>query len=260
MPRQDTATTPPDSAVTDLLEMIGANNVHILARRGQLTDGGTTGVGLTGNTPGGLHPTTVGAGVVLTTLFEGQGCYQNTSAAATSGRQGMPALIPFGADHSGDPVSSRRPLRYTLEALVIRTAPVAANVSFGYGFRRTNATAIGSATPCIAVESISTVNGGNWTVFSTRVNAGAQTTFDTGIPGSTRIFLQFIYDDTTAPRLQILMNGATVWDVSGLANIQSLAGAEQLSNGFFSGAGAVGQVDRVRQVRFLVQLLPGFPV
>lgn len=261
--RVDSATPAPDDVILDLLELIYANGVRVVARRGNFSNNGASGVGAASQDES-FHSTNVGT-VVLNTLFEGIGCYQLTSAAgATNGRQGSNLRgIPMGANRSNDPTAALRPIRYILEALLIRAAPIVAATGFGYGFSRTNSLVNFTATPGIQVASITTVNGGNWSVYQRLVNVGALVVTDTGVPGTTRAFLRFIYDDTTNPRLQILLNGATVHDVTGLANVPALTGAEILDNGFFQGdvtLAGVGQVDRVRQCRFRMQALPGFPL
>lgn len=259
--RSDTATAPPAITLLDILEFNAASDVHVISR-GAYQAGGTGGVGVAATLAGSLHPVNVGT-VVTTTLFEGTGCYQLTSAnGVLNGRQGLSRLIPIGANRANDPTAALRPMRHTFEALLIRAAGIVASTGFGYGFRRTNGLqGLNATTPGIAVESITTINGGNWTIFQRNVNAGAQTSTDTGIPGTTRLFFQLVYEDTTNPRLRIRLNGATALDLIGLANLPALTGAEILDNGFFQGDATltgVGQVDRVRQGRYKLEALTGF--
>jgi hypothetical protein len=262
--RVDSATPAPDDVLLDVIEQYFVSaGIRSVARRGDYFNGGTTGLGA--NAPeGGLHP--VNAGTVVTNQnFERCGCYAMTSASgAVNGRQGNNFEIPFGADRSNDPAAANRPLRYILECLLIRAAPIVADTGFGYGFRRFNGLLGDTASgPGLALESLTTVNGGNWTVFRRLTDAGALLTTDTGIPGSTRIFARFIYDDTTNPRFQVEVNGATVLDLVGLANQLDPSGTEVYFPGFFQGSGTftgVGQVDRVRQCRFRISALAGFPL
>lgn len=253
--RGQTVLPPPDISVVDVFEFIGANSVHLVNRKGEYWDQAFP--------PTSLHPVNVGT-VSLSALFEGVGCWSMTNAAATiNGRQGLARAIPIGADRSGDPAAALRPLKHTWEVLLIRPNPLIANTGFGYGFRRSNGllgldpTGIG-----VVVESITTVNAGRWTLYQRNLTGGARTATDLLIPGTTRLFLRFIYQDTTNPSLQVEANGVQVLNAVGLANLPQPVGAEILDNGFFqgdAGLAGVGGIDRVRQARYTMTLLPGFP-
>jgi hypothetical protein len=263
MARNEVATPPPETRIIDLFEELYSNDVYLVHRRGNHYDGGPTGVGFNGAHMASLNPISVGGGATLAAiLLGGEAWWTVTSAGvAIAGRQGF-NLIPFGRDRSLDPVSYNRPVRWGAECVMQRTAAIVAGTVFGWGFRRVNGALSSNSAPSqgIAVESNTGIAGGNWLLSRRLTDGGALVNTDLGIPGTTRVFVQMLYDDVFPPRLQVLVNGVSVYDQSGLANVPVLTDgtSQALFSGFFSGDGVlagVGQVDRIKYQRWFASEL-----
>jgi hypothetical protein len=250
----------PDNVVLELIEQyFGAQGIRVMARGGQWYDGGSSGIGDVAGDAGFFN---VNSGTVETaTIFEGAGCYQLTGANATvNGRQMTNLLFPLGAQRTG----LFLPMRYILEAELIRADPLEAEASLSFGFRRFNGVfGLFSSSPGVTVDSIETVNGGNWTVFHRVGEATSMQSLDTGIPGTTRALVRFDYTDSTDRELRVSINGSVVRTLSGVG-VPALRDDfnEAFSGGFFQGDGTLdgtGQIDRVRRARYKVIALTGFP-
>lgn len=258
----ESALPEPIIAIVDVSEQLFGNQATMLWRNGYGRGFFNTGLDAGSIALASLHGGANAGVVSLSTLFEGKGVWQVTSVSGTvNGRQSS-VRWPIGRDHSGDPVSSHRPLRWIHEVELVRAAPIVNVTGFGYGFRGSNLLTALSTALGVAVESLTAINGGNWTIFCREINGGPLTvSLDTGIPGTTRVFLRFEYEDTTAPELRILINGQLWLTLTGLAELPQPTAAQILFPGFFQGDGAltgVGQVDRCYNARWRVETMPGY--
>lgn len=263
MPRNDTATAPPEVRFLDMFDVLTPSRSEVVFRRGYW-DLGQAG----GNDASSLQLASlfgaVSFGAPTITPFAG-GAWWTTSSlpATTNGRQSN-ITWPIGADYSLDPAVANRPLRYLWEVVMRRATPIVAGTGFGMGFRTSNTLLALNTQAGIAVESITTLNGARWTVNRRLVAGGANIPVDTLIPGETPVLVQFIYDDGTAPRLQVLVNGVTFLDITALGTaIPQIPDGSGLN--FFpqwvggdATLGGAGQVDRLRRARMTVEQRPGF--
>lgn len=266
MPRNETTLSPPNDYVVDVLEIMSITTItQILMRQGSkwatggAAPGGSTDPATILNTSNVGTTGTTGANVLL----DGQNWYFLTAAAAINGRQGPPLFPGLGYPFTGNPSASLHPLRFRLRGLLQRTA-IAAGSTFGVGFRRTNGCLQRtSANQGFAIESDAGLNGGNWTILSRRAAAGAfVVSQDTGIPGSTRLYFDLQFDDTTAQSMLVTLNGTAFGPYTEAAAQLPLqaAGDTNLFAGIFQDStGAVGTIDRFRQLRYTVYTLTGYP-
>lgn len=258
----ESALPTPEIAIVDVSEQLTGNQTTMLWRNGYSRGFFNTGLDSGSVALASLHGGANFGTVSLSTLFEGKGNWQCTSASGVvNGRQSS-VRWPIGRDNSGDPVSANRPLRWIHEVELVRTGPIVNVTGYGYGFRGSNLLTALSTSLGITVESLTAINGGRWTVFCRQVNGGALTvSLDTGIAGTTRVFLRWEYEDTRAPLLRLRINGQVILTLTGLANLPQPTAAQILYPGFVQGDGTltgVGQVDRCYNARWRVEIMPGY--
>lgn len=206
----------------------------------------------------------------FTVAFQGTRWCEATSAVATRKHMSTDRwYIPLGADQAALPASARQPMLYELECLTWRTTPLAASpLAFTIGYNGGSASVLQDpATNQQGYQVISdpAINAGRWTVQVRLVAGGAITTLvDTGIDPAVQPFahLKIRYEHTTNPRLSCLVNGVEYGVLQGLANLPQQTTNTKQDLGLVQGlsvGGAAGQVDRMKQGRFRIQELPGFP-
>ncbi len=253
MARSDTVLPAPITQSLDVLEQLTSGAAAALVfRRGTMVRSGSQPL------------LSTSSGSVLTLRFSGFHWWQCTSAAATvNGRSFSDLQFPVGQDYSAMPAGGQLPTLWTLEAVLTRGAALVANAPLFFGITQTVGQLSDHTNPGFGLSSTSTENGGNWTVHRRARAAGALVPVDTGIASTTPVYARLRYLNTSAPAAWVEINGVEVGRVDGIANVPQIANAagNAWAHGFWQGlgvGGGVGQVDRVRQVRVVVDEQPGY--
>lgn len=198
-----------------------------------------------------------------------EGAFWMAAQSAVNTRNTMYATSlswPCSLDLSNCPPAGLQPMRFELQGLFTRTAPLVADAPLNVGFMW-NGGGVSTLGQTLSAGyeliSHSTLNAGRWTAQSRRVRAGAITmSVDTGIPGDTPIFYQLRLDRTTNPKLSVLVNGVEFGVLQGQANMPTSINGTAMAVGVCQGlnpGGGAGQIDFYRQGRYIVEELPGFP-
>lgn len=268
--RVDTATPPPSQRFVDLMDpptyATSFANGLAIARRGFVwtAGGGPRSPGVLdninnfapGSSPGGLYQGALWANADGNAILFGSHAQAYTSVLQ----------MPMGVDQAAGPVSARQPLRYQLEAVLVREIPLAANVplSFSIQWESSGVLTLSDSTAAgYELVSTSGLNAGRWTVRQRIASGGALVELeDTGIDPlvTDQVHVALRYDHTTNPRASFLVNGAEFGVRTGLAQMCTPnATIQQLGISYSLSAGSTaGQMDRFRQCRYWIEELAGF--
>lgn len=187
-----------------------------------------------------------------------------TSAAATQTGNFMTVPgWPVGNDYTGFPAYSLLPVEWRFQLLVKRGGPLVADAPAFFGIvGNSMSNPASTAFPLFGFNSATTENGGNWTSYLRSRKAGGIVAQDSGIDPTAAHLLELVYRDSTAPQIQLLIDGVVVRTVAGIANVPQQGAADNdWCVGFINGraaGGGVGQVDLFRQARLILTEQPGY--
>ncbi len=252
MPRNEAVLPEPDIFSTDTLEILSDAGAWLLTRRGAYLGRNS------------LMDSSTGATAVMRPSSNGMFWRRALSVVNSHVGNGFVAPgWPVGNNYASTPVSAQLPLEWRFQLLVARTGPLTAGVPGFFGIIGNSfSTPVSSAFPLYGLHSLSTENGGAWTVYLRSRKAGAIVTTNLGIDPTTQHLLELIYRDTSAPQIQLAVDGVVVDTVTGIANVPQQDMNENnwcvgFTNGRLAG-GASGQADYYRRARLIIQELPGY--
>lgn len=170
-----------------------------------------------------------------------------------------PFGMPLGADRSLYPLSARRSRRYVWETVLSR-GTIFAGVQCEIGLKDDALELSDASDNGIILQSLSTLNGGRWTLQTKRLGGGAVVTgADSGItPGAAALqHFMFDYFDQANPVLRILINGVVAYTVTGLANLPITNTGEGLYCLCITSGGSLnpglGAEERIYDSRFYIE-------
>lgn len=260
MPRNDTATAPPERTIVDVYENIGAGGSSLIMRRGAWN--------LANFAPRAtfLNLNTGAFAIALITggAFQGFYWYECRSAAASFRTKYQRDFLPqVPGDQSQAPAVGRYPVRWIMEAVLQRDGPLVADTSYSMQVAAVGTQFNEAPFPSgWGIYSNTTLNGGRWTAWSRVVTGGvAGPTFDLGVAGAGQVFCRLIYEETSNPLIAVELNGVRTVIAQGVANMPTHLGTQdwfcQINQGQSVGGG-VGQIDRYRQPRGKLEELAGY--
>lgn len=252
MAQRETATSAPEIYLLDMFEVISGD---VSPRRQITRRGNFSGPSVWDFTSGAVFPARRN-GIL----------YRRYAPAANLGAFDNWGTCdhPMGTSPSQDPAGMARPVRYTVGQVMVRDNPIPLD-TFAFSVSQIATPLINTTEAGYEISGLTT----NWTILARRVSGGGFTVnIDTGIPVTTEVYAEIVYNFTAQPAVWAQVNGVEVPGsrLTGLANLPVnvvVAGAQTswnvltASGANFSGHGG-GALDFARGFRCTIIELAGY--
>jgi len=252
MTQRETATSAPEIYLLDMLEVISGD---VAPRRQMTRRGNFSGPSVWDFTSGAVFPMRRN-GILYRLYAPGA----NLGAFDSWGTNDH----PMGTSPSQDPTGLARPVRYTVGQVMVRDNPIALD-TFAFNVSQISVPLINTTEAGYEISA----ELGNWTVLARLVSGGGfVVNVDTGIPSTTEIYAEIVYNFTDPPAVWAQIGGVEVpgTRLTGLGNLPiNVAGPGAqtswlvltASGANFSGHGG-GALDFARGFRCTIVELAGF--